>query len=667
MLADHGRGDDVPAGRRRRALERGARLRAAPDHAPRDPAGPRRSASSEPFLPALCAVVVETMGDAYPELRAEQRDTIARWAPAEEESFGRTLEQGERLLGRARRAAREEGTSWVAAEDAFRLHDTYGFPYEMTKELLAEEGLAVDDQGFEELMEQRARASRAAGARDARGGGGMRPGGASSRARRRLPDALRRLRDDRGRTRSCARSSGTNGRVLAKLEEQPVLPRGRRPGLGRRAGRDRLGRARRSWTSTASATTRRSRSSRSRASSAQGEPAQRRGRARRAPRDACATTPRRTCCTRRCASGSARTSARRAPTSARTSCASTSRTASDCRREELRRRRGAGERLDRRATTRCGRSRPRATRPSARRDGAVRREVRRLGADGRDRGRSRASCAAAPTSRSTAEIGLFHVTGETSSASNVRRIEAVTGPAARRCSARAPRRCASSRRCCACPRTRWSRAVERLQQRVKELREAAPRAAPTAARPTAASPAARGGRRRARAWPRPSSAPTPRRCSTLSDRVRQKLGDAAVVLGRPSTAACTWWRTFAPAAVERGVKAGDVVRAAARGRRRRRRRPRHHGAGGRPRSREAARGAGGGARGDRAGARRLMPRILALDHGAARCGCAVSDPSGTLATPLAAVERPGHEEGPRRAGARWWRSRAPSAWSWACR
>src|SRR5207302_642431 len=50
--------------------------------------------------------------------------------------------------------AKEAGTSWIDADDAFRLHDTYGFPYELTKELLAEEGLSVDDQGFEELMER---------------------------------------------------------------------------------------------------------------------------------------------------------------------------------------------------------------------------------------------------------------------------------------------------------------------------------------------------------------------------------------------------------------------------------------------------------------------------------------------------------------------------------
>src|ERR671925_71748 len=110
----------------------------------------------ETFLPRLYERVVEVMGDAYPALKGEW-PTIERWARSEEESFGRTLDQGQRLLADLVTRAREENTSWVSAEDAFKLHDTYGFPYEMTKELLAREGLDVDDQGFEELME-RARA-----------------------------------------------------------------------------------------------------------------------------------------------------------------------------------------------------------------------------------------------------------------------------------------------------------------------------------------------------------------------------------------------------------------------------------------------------------------------------------------------------------------------------
>ena len=77
----------------------------------------------------------------------------------EEESFGRTLVRGQEMLERLVADARQESTSWIDAADAFKLHDTYGFPYDLTKELLAEQGLAVDDEGFAELMEeQRTRA-----------------------------------------------------------------------------------------------------------------------------------------------------------------------------------------------------------------------------------------------------------------------------------------------------------------------------------------------------------------------------------------------------------------------------------------------------------------------------------------------------------------------------
>jgi alanyl-tRNA synthetase len=111
-----------------------------------------------PWLGKFSECVIELMGDVYPELVAE-RENIARWVNDEEESFGRTLVRGQELLERLIVEAREADTSWIDAADAFKLHDTYGFPYDLTKELLAEQGLAVDDDGFAELMEeQRTRA-----------------------------------------------------------------------------------------------------------------------------------------------------------------------------------------------------------------------------------------------------------------------------------------------------------------------------------------------------------------------------------------------------------------------------------------------------------------------------------------------------------------------------
>jgi alanyl-tRNA synthetase len=106
-----------------------------------------------PFLERFAERVIELMGDAYPHL-AQERATVVRWVSDEEQSFGRTLDRGSELLGQLVAEAKAQGTSWVDASDAFMLHDTYGFPYDLTKELLAEQGLSVDDSGFEALMEQ---------------------------------------------------------------------------------------------------------------------------------------------------------------------------------------------------------------------------------------------------------------------------------------------------------------------------------------------------------------------------------------------------------------------------------------------------------------------------------------------------------------------------------
>ncbi|HSK50472.1 MAG TPA: alanine--tRNA ligase [Solirubrobacterales bacterium] len=116
-----------------------------------------------PWFGRFAERTIELMGDVYPELVAE-RATIERWVGDEEESFGRTLERGTALLQRLVAEAKQAGTSWIEAAAAFELHDTYGFPYDLTKELLAEEGLAVDDAGFEELMEEQRQRSRGAAA-----------------------------------------------------------------------------------------------------------------------------------------------------------------------------------------------------------------------------------------------------------------------------------------------------------------------------------------------------------------------------------------------------------------------------------------------------------------------------------------------------------------------
>ncbi|HEY7150488.1 MAG TPA: alanine--tRNA ligase [Solirubrobacterales bacterium] len=123
---------------------------------------------ASPWLGGFAERTIELMSAVYPEL-ATDRETILRWVGAEEEAFGRALDRGSELLARLIAEAKEQGTSWVDAEDAFKLHDTYGFPYDLTKELLAEQGLSVDDSGFEALMEKqrvRARTGAEPGVRD---------------------------------------------------------------------------------------------------------------------------------------------------------------------------------------------------------------------------------------------------------------------------------------------------------------------------------------------------------------------------------------------------------------------------------------------------------------------------------------------------------------------
>jgi len=107
---------------------------------------------------ALSREVADGWGDAYPELTRE-RTAIADTLGAEAEQFARTLQQGRRLLGEVIDRARATGT--VSGEDAFRLHDTYGFPLDLTAEAAQDAGLALDTASFERLMEEQRERSRA--------------------------------------------------------------------------------------------------------------------------------------------------------------------------------------------------------------------------------------------------------------------------------------------------------------------------------------------------------------------------------------------------------------------------------------------------------------------------------------------------------------------------
>jgi alanyl-tRNA synthetase len=118
-----------------------------------------------PIVGDLMATVRDAMGPSYPELVTDF-DRIHRIAVAEETAFNRTLETGSRLFDEAARATKASGKTVLSGTDAFTLHDTYGFPIELTLEMAAEAGLSVDEEGFRGLMaEQRQRAKADAAAR----------------------------------------------------------------------------------------------------------------------------------------------------------------------------------------------------------------------------------------------------------------------------------------------------------------------------------------------------------------------------------------------------------------------------------------------------------------------------------------------------------------------
>lgn len=119
----------------------------------------------DPIVDALMTTVRDAMGPSYPELVADF-DRIRRIAVAEETAFNRTLASGSKLFDEVAGTTKAAGAQVVSGSDAFTLHDTYGFPIELTLEMASEAGLTVDEAGFRELMaEQRSRAKADAAAR----------------------------------------------------------------------------------------------------------------------------------------------------------------------------------------------------------------------------------------------------------------------------------------------------------------------------------------------------------------------------------------------------------------------------------------------------------------------------------------------------------------------
>jgi alanyl-tRNA synthetase len=517
---------------------------------------------SEPFLTKLYARVVDTMEVAYPELR-EQWPTIERWAKAEEESFGRTLEQGERLLAEVIERAKQDGTSWVSADDAFKLHDTYGFPYEMTKELLAEEGLSVDDQGFEELMERAREVSR--------------KGSSRTRARAEAgpdvhvphEDVMRFAKEAGFQTQfvgyetteadTVIRSAErVNGGVLAKLEESPFYPEGGGQVSDTGVVETPSGRARvidvyRLGDDQALALEPLD------GEIGAGESAH--ARVERMTREATMRNHTATHLLHAALRERLGTHVRQA--------------GSYVGPDKLRFDFTHGQRLSPEELADVERMVGEwiAASNSVHAVETTRDEAERLGAMalfGEKYGDwvrmveieqvSRELCGGTHVP-ATAEIGLFHVTTETSSASNVRRIEALAGPASADLFRERTEQLREIAELLRVPENEVVHAVERLGARVKELQRK-PSGGPdraTADELVGKATEVAG----VRVLTEPVEAGDAKELLALSDAVRQKLGDAAVVLGAAADGRVHLVANFAPSVVERGLKAGDVARAAA--------------------------------------------------------------------------------------------------------
>ncbi len=113
------------------------------------------------FLTKLSNTVIETSKDGYPEL-AEKAPFIFKVIEQEEEKFNRTIDQGLSILADMEAELAAKGSSVLSGADAFKLYDTYGFPLDLTKEILEEKGIQVDEEGFTACMEEQKEKARKA-------------------------------------------------------------------------------------------------------------------------------------------------------------------------------------------------------------------------------------------------------------------------------------------------------------------------------------------------------------------------------------------------------------------------------------------------------------------------------------------------------------------------
>ena len=444
--------------------------------------------AKEPLMWRLVPALVQQMGETYPELVRAQ-PLITETLKLEETRFRKTLERGLGLLGEASGSLAKGDV--FSGDTAFKLYDTYGFPLDLTQDALKPRGITVDTPAFDAAMQKQKEEARKAwkgsgeaatetvwfevrervGATDFLGydtetaegeirailKDGKEVGASGSATRRRWCSTRRRSMANPA-ARSATRASSRGRR--ARCSASPTR--------------------RRSWatSSCTSAASRRARSSRAMRWSWSS--------ITRAARPRAPITPPPICCTRRCARCSALTWPRRARWWRPTGCASTSPTPSRWRRGD-RGRRGHGQRLRAAELARRDAADGARGRHGDRRDGAVRREVRRRGArrvhgrwprragscgGGQAKGKANKAwsvelCGGTHVAR-TGDIGLIKVMGETASAAGVRRIEALTAEGAREYLAQQDAR---MRELAGALRTRPDDVVERVKALLEERKQ----------------------------------------------------------------------------------------------------------------------------------------------------------------------------------------------------
>jgi alanyl-tRNA synthetase len=516
------------------------------------------------FLSLYSDRVTELMAPEYHEL-IEQRDSVHKWLGSEEEGFGRTLEQGTKLLDDLIARALEQGAEGIGAQDAFMLHDTYGFPIDLTREILAEHGLGVDELGFEARMdEQRERARR--GRSSGSGGDELRERARELAGMAPFTSEFTGYATTEQETSVGAVQTGDgDGRALVKLLESPFYATGggqvADSGYVECEDGDCVARVedvvRLGDDQVLSLTI-------ERGELATGERVR-------------AHVDRPT----RHATESNHTATHLLHAALRRKLGShVNQAGSYVGPDKLRFdfTHGSGLEPDEIAEIEDTVNRWIVENHPVRALSTTLDEARRLGAmalfnekygeivrmvEVGDGSFSRELCGGTHV-RATAEIGVFKILGETSSAANVRRIEAVTGPAAVDLLRGHDRVLGEVSAGLRVPPERVPASVQSLRARVKELEQTARRGMGNGAVDIDALAAAAQTHDGVPALAAAVPGADGKRLLEIVDRLKARLGDAAIVLGSAGDGRVDLIASVAPALVERGVRAPEIVNAAAR-------------------------------------------------------------------------------------------------------